>query len=196
MHTYIFDGLILMLWHRETHINPQRNRWMIMNPSGVEHTTPRLRQHRQLPAIQHVRFMPLKLCQKHNPNDTPEAALDNWQPVWNAQVSISTLVLIHSELHPCSGNIHICWFDIDALAQGNAYKPIKESINYRGHTDKQADRQADRQYFEWTRHENMPLWTGNRTMSMSELLYEFERSFNTYPLNLRDRYWIRSWALI
>ena len=25
-HTYIFVGLILMLWHRETHINPQRNR--------------------------------------------------------------------------------------------------------------------------------------------------------------------------
>ena len=26
IHTYIFVGLILMLWHRETHINPQRNR--------------------------------------------------------------------------------------------------------------------------------------------------------------------------
>ena len=28
--------------------------------------------------------------------------------------------------------IHICWFNIDALAQGNAYKPTKEPINYRG----------------------------------------------------------------
>ena len=28
--------------------------------------------------------------------------------------------------------IHICWFDFDTLAQGNAYKPTKESINYRG----------------------------------------------------------------
>ena len=25
-HSHIFVGLILMLWHRETHINPQRNR--------------------------------------------------------------------------------------------------------------------------------------------------------------------------
>ena len=25
----------------------------------------------------------------HNPNDMPKAALDNWQPIWNAQVSIS-----------------------------------------------------------------------------------------------------------
>ena len=28
-------------------------------------------------------------------------------------------------------NIHICWFNFDALAQGNAYKPTKETINYR-----------------------------------------------------------------
>ena len=27
---------------------------------------------------------------------------------------------------------HICWFNFDALAQGNAYKPTKEPINYRG----------------------------------------------------------------
>ena len=27
---------------------------------------------------------------------------------------------------------YICWFDFDALAQGNAYKPTKEPINYRG----------------------------------------------------------------
>ena len=29
-------------------------------------------------------------------------------------------------------NVHICWFNFDALAQGNAYKPTKEPINYRG----------------------------------------------------------------
>ena len=28
--------------------------------------------------------------------------------------------------------IHIRWFNFDALAQGNAYKPTKEPINYRG----------------------------------------------------------------
>ena len=28
--------------------------------------------------------------------------------------------------------LHICWFNFDALAQGNAYKPTKEPINYRG----------------------------------------------------------------
>ena len=29
-------------------------------------------------------------------------------------------------------DIYICWFNFDALAQGNAYKPTKEPINYRG----------------------------------------------------------------
>ena len=28
--------------------------------------------------------------------------------------------------------IYICWFNFDALAQGNAYKPTKELLNYRG----------------------------------------------------------------
>ena len=62
----------------------------------------------------------------------PVAALDNWQPVWNAQVSISTPVSVNFELRPGAGDIHICWFNFDALAQGNAYKPTKEPINYRG----------------------------------------------------------------
>ena len=62
----------------------------------------------------------------------PEAALDNWQPVWNAQVSISTPVCVNFELRPGAGDTHICWFNFDALAQGNAYKPTKEPINYRG----------------------------------------------------------------
>ena len=36
---------------------------------------------------------------------------------------------IHTYIHTY---IHLCWFDFDALAQGNAYKPTKEPINYRG----------------------------------------------------------------
>ena len=68
---------------------------------------------------------------KHNANDMPKAALDNWQPVWNAQGSISTPVRVNFELRPGAGDIHICWFNCDALAQGNAYKPTKEPINYR-----------------------------------------------------------------
>ena len=64
IHTYIFVGLILMLWHRETHINPQRNRWIIVDQAGIELTTSRLRQLRQLPVVQHVRFTPLKSRQK------------------------------------------------------------------------------------------------------------------------------------
>ena len=57
---------------------------------------------------------------KHNPDDMPEAALDNWQPVWNAHVSISTPVCVNFELRPGSGDIHFCWFNFDALAQGSA----------------------------------------------------------------------------
>ena len=36
---------------------------------------------------------------------------------------------IHTYMHTY---IHICWINFDALAQGNAYKPTKEPINYRG----------------------------------------------------------------
>ena len=62
----------------------------------------------------------------------PEAALHNWQTVWNAQVSISTPVCVNFELRPGAGDIHICCFNFDALAQGSAYKTTKEPINYRG----------------------------------------------------------------
>ena len=51
----------------------------------------------------------------------PEDAQHNWQPVWNAQVSISTPVCVHFELRPGAGDIHILCFNCDALAQGNAY---------------------------------------------------------------------------
>ena len=62
----------------------------------------------------------------------PGAALDNWQPVWNAQVSISTPVCVNLELRPGSGDIPTRWFNRDSLAQENAHKPTKEPINSRG----------------------------------------------------------------
>ena len=36
-------------------------------------------------------------------------------------VSISTPVCVNFELRPGAGDIHICWFNFDALAQGNTY---------------------------------------------------------------------------
>ena len=68
------------------------------------------------------------VSKKHNPNDMPEAALDNWQPAWNVQVSISHLCVLILKLRPGAGDIHICWFNFDALAHRNAYKPTKEPI--------------------------------------------------------------------
>ena len=50
--------------------------------------------------------MSLKLCQKHNPNAMPDAALDNLEPVWNAQVSISTSVCVNFGPRPGSGDLH------------------------------------------------------------------------------------------
>ena len=47
-------------------------------------------------------------------------------------MSISTPVCVNFELRPGAGDIYICWFNVDALARGNAYQPIKELINYRG----------------------------------------------------------------
>ena len=75
-----------------------------------------------------VHFMPLKLCLKT-------------QFQWHAryctgqlttQVPISTPVCVSFELCPGSGDIHSCWFNFDDLVQGNACKPTKEPINYRG----------------------------------------------------------------
>ena len=48
------------------------------------------------------------------------------------KVSVSTPVCVNFELHPGAGDINICWFNFDALAQENPYKPTKEPINYRG----------------------------------------------------------------
>ena len=47
-------------------------------------------------------------------------------------MSISTPVCVNFELRPGAGDIHISWFNFDALAQGNAFQPTKEQINYRG----------------------------------------------------------------
>ena len=50
-------------------------------------------------------------------------------------------LFVHSSIHPSIHQymhtyihtyIHFFFFDFDALAQGNAYKPTKEQINYRG----------------------------------------------------------------
>ena len=40
---------------------------------------------------------------KNNSNDMPEAPLDNWQIVWNAQVSIATPGCVNFELCPGAG---------------------------------------------------------------------------------------------
>ena len=47
-------------------------------------------------------------------------------------MSISTPVCVNFEVRPGACDIHISWFNFDALAQGNAYLPTKEPINYRG----------------------------------------------------------------
>ena len=118
-----------------------------MKPSGIKLTTSRLRQHRQLQLSSTFASYHCNFVKKQNHNDKPEAALDNWQPVWNAQVSISTSVCINFELRPGSNDTHICWFNFYALTQGNVYKSIKEQIKYRGHTE--TGWQAGRQLLFW-----------------------------------------------
>ena len=49
----------------------------------------------------------------------PEATLENMQLVWNAQVSISTPVCVNFELRSSYGDMHMCWFNIDALEHIN-----------------------------------------------------------------------------
>ena len=66
VHVYIHTGWFNFstLAQKKTHINGQRNRSIIVDPAGIVLATSRLRQHRQLPVVQHVRFMPPKLCLK------------------------------------------------------------------------------------------------------------------------------------
>ena len=104
-----------------------------MDKAGFELTTSRLRQLRQLPVVQHVRFTPLKSRQKT-------------QLQWRARGCTGQLTAC-LECTWCQFQ-HLCVlilncalalaiyifvvFNFDALAQGNAYKPTKEPINYRG----------------------------------------------------------------
>ena len=39
---------------------------------------------------------------------------------------------VNFELRPGAGDAHICWFNFNVLAQGNAYKPTNEPIDYGG----------------------------------------------------------------
>ena len=97
-----------MLWHRETHIDPQRNRYIIVDPAGIELTTSPDRGNSascQLSSTYASRHW--NCVKKRNSNDMPEAALDNWQRVWNAQVSNSTPMCVNFELRPGAGDIHI-----------------------------------------------------------------------------------------
>ena len=121
-----------MLWHTETHINPQRNRWIIGTRRGSNLRPPDWGNSASCQLSSTFASCHWNSVITNNLNDMPEAALDNWQPVWNARVSISTRVCVNLELRPGAGDIHICWFNFDALAQGSAYKPTKEPINYRG----------------------------------------------------------------
>ena len=96
---------------------------------GSDLTTSRLRQHRQLPVVQHVRFMPLKMCLKT-------------QSQWHAQcwprqlathlecagANFNIHVCTDFELGPDSGDIQICWLNFNAVAQGNAYIPTSYHI--------------------------------------------------------------------
>ena len=93
---YLFIGLILMLWHRETHINPQRKPMNCRRPGGYQ--THDLQTGATPPCSCQLSSTFVSChwnrVKKHNANDMPEAvALDNWQSFWNAQVSISTPVI-------------------------------------------------------------------------------------------------------
>ena len=113
---YIFVGLILMFWHRETHITHNTTDKLSCT-KRASNSVPPGEGKPTAAAVHHVRFMAQKLCQKHNAYGVIEAALDNWQPFWNAKVLISTTVWVDFELLPGSGDIHICWFNFDAPAQ-------------------------------------------------------------------------------
>ena len=101
-----------------------------MDPAEIDLTTSRLRQNRQLSST--IASCEWNCANKLNPNDKPGVALDDWQPLWNAEVSISTPVHVNYELCPGAGDIHFCWFNFDSMAQEFAYKPTKEPMNYRG----------------------------------------------------------------
>ena len=150
-HTYVreykFGGLIVMLWHTETLVNPQRNDKLSWTHRGSNSLPPDWGSTASCNYPAHSPHATEIVKKKQNPNNMSEAILDNWQPVWNAQVSISTSVCISFELRPDSSDTHICWFKLYTLAQGNVYKSTKEQIKYRGHTE--TGWQAGRQLLFW-----------------------------------------------
>ena len=50
----------------------------------------------------------------------------------SSQYQTKTIIIVRLFALCATTSTHICWFNFDALAQGNAYKPTKERINYRG----------------------------------------------------------------
>ena len=48
------------------------------------------------------------------------------------EIRQETITASNDPMHQ-HGHINVCWFNFDALAQGNAYEPTKEPINYRTH---------------------------------------------------------------
>ena len=104
-----------------------------MDQAGIELTTSRLRQLRQLPVVQHVRFTPLKSRQKTQLQWRARGCTGQLTTCLECTwCQFQHLCVLIFELRPGAGDIHICWFNFDALAQGNAYKPTKEPINYCG----------------------------------------------------------------
>ena len=74
------------------------------------------------------------------PTELSRIKLKTWtrQPVpmiSKHSAHLTLLPIVHTYIHTYIHThtyILICWFNFDALAQGNAYKPTKEPINYRG----------------------------------------------------------------
>ena len=104
-----------------------------MDQAGFELTTSRLRQLRQLPVVQHVRFTPLKSRQKTQLQWRARGCTGQLSTclecTWCQFQHLCVLIL------NCALALAIyifVGFNFDALAQGNAYKPTKEPINYRG----------------------------------------------------------------
>ena len=95
-----------MFWHREMHINPQRN-WTDKISWTKQGSNLQFLQTEGTPPAA-ICLMPQTLCQKHNPICVAEDALDNWQPVWNAHILILTSVCVDFELRSGSADIHIC----------------------------------------------------------------------------------------
>ena len=126
---------------------------------------------------------------KRNSNDLHVAALDNWQPIWNAQVSISTPVRVNFELRPGAGDIHICWVNFDALAQGNAYKPTKEPIKYRG-----TDKLSCHEHFTCHRHQMKPLVSdtgmhyGTCVMHVGITNLRWRETFSAFPAHTQPAF--------